>query len=353
MISILHIGNGNEKHLGARFYGVERKLQNGLVRAGYNAIFFSDRDVKRTSGVCGTNWRGAENCNKKLLEIVRNFRPEMLLLGHANIITNETLVQIRDLIPSIKIAQYNVDALFRVENVQAIENRIPYVDTTFLTTAGAEAEKYGKYVYYIPNPIDPAIETHKCFEGENQYDVFFACRAASTKGAHDTTDRLIIPRFLQENAPNLSYNFHGFDGKSELFGAEFYTQLGKCAMGLNISQKQTTRGELTHATPAQKYLYSSDRIAQYLGCGLLVFCETGFALEQIFPPNEMMIYFENKEELAEKLIFYSKNHELRRQIACAGWQYAHTYFNNQLIVQFMVETTMQQTFSHDYEWLKF
>jgi hypothetical protein len=353
MISILHIGNGNEKHLGARFYGVERKLQNGLIKAGHNSLFFSDRDVKRTSGLFGTNWRGLENCNKKLLSVVRNFCPEMILLGHANIITNQTLLQIRELIPNIKIAQYNVDALFRVENVQAIENRIPYIDSTFLTTAGAEAKKYGKYVYYIPNPIDPAIETHKCFEADNEYDVFFACRAASTKGAHDTTDRLIIPKFLQQNASELRYNFHGFDGKPELFGAEFYAELSKCAMGLNISQKQTTRGELQYATPAQKYLYSSDRIAQYLGCGLLVFCETGFGLEKIFTPDEMMIYFSDKQELAEKLKFYSKNHELRRQIAKAGWQYAHTHFNNQLIASFIVEATMQQPFSHDYEWLKF
>lgn len=351
MMNILHVGNGNEKHLGARYYGVERKLQNGLVRAGYNALFFSDRDVKRTSGIFGTNWRGAENCNVKLLQVARNFQPQMLLLGHANIITNATLQQVRELIPSVRIAQYNVDAMFRVENVAAIEARVPYVDISFFTTAGEAITKY-KNAHYIPNPVDSAIETQQSFAGEAQYDVFFACRAASTKGAHETTNRLIIPNFLQTAAPELRYNFHGFNGRDELFGADFYAELGKCAMGLNISQKQTTRGELTYATPAQKYLYSSDRIAQYLGCGLLVFCERGYALERIFAEDEMMIFYENAEELAQKLRFYAANTAMRQKIAKAGWEYAHTHHSNELIARFMVEATMQHNLTYEYDWLK-
>ncbi len=356
MIKILHIGNGNEKHLGARYYGIERKLQNGLVRSGFNSLFFSDRDVKRTSGLFGTNWRGAKNCNKKLLEVVRNFRPQILLLGHANIITNDTLEQVRAIIPTIKIAQYNVDALFRLENISAIKNRISHIDATFLTTHGVEAQKYATQlnkVFYIPNPVDCAIETHQSFNAATKYDVFFACRAASTKGAHETTNRLIIPHFLQTNAPELRYNFHGFNGRDELFGADFYDQLSKSAMGLNISQKQTTRGELTQATAAQKYLYSSDRIAQYLGCGLLVFSERGFALEDFFAEDKHMILFESAEELKDKLQFYAQNDELRRKIAQAGWQFAHQNCSNKLIANFIVEATMQMDFSEDYYWLRF
>ena len=130
---ILHIGNGNEKHAGLRYYDVGRKLQHGLIRNHHNALFFSDRDAARAYGMFGTKWRGEEAANLQILDIVKNFQPEMILLGHADIITNDTLANIRLLQPHVRIAQFNVDPVFRSENDAAIKARLPYVDTTFIT----------------------------------------------------------------------------------------------------------------------------------------------------------------------------------------------------------------------------
>jgi hypothetical protein len=353
MFKVLHIGNGNEKHLGARYYSIERKIHNGLVRSGYDALFFSDRDVKRTSGLCGTNFYGAERCNQKLLKLIDNFKPNIILLGHANIIKNQTLEIIQAKYPQTKIAGYNVDALFRVENIAAIEERQPYLCASFFTTAGDAIKKYNNS-FFIPNPTDSSIEKYRCFEQNSyEYDVFFACRAATTKGNHEATDRLIIPNYLKNNVPELRYNFHGFAGKAELFGHQFYSELTKCWGGLNLSQKQTTRGELQFANDAQKYLYSSDRIAQYLGCGLLTFSEVGFALEQLYEADEHMVFFASYEELADKLRFYAKNPAICRRIAMNGWQLAHEQLNSTIVAQYMIENIMEQPHSHNYYWHKF
>jgi hypothetical protein len=351
MVSILHIGNGNEKHLGARAYDVGRKLQHGFIRGEHNALFFSDRDTKRTSGLAGTRLYGAKRCNQKLLQVVDRFRPDMILLGHATIITNETLAEIRHRHPAVRIAEYNVDALFRAENVAYLHTRLPYIDILFSTTDGEALRPFGN-AYFIPNPTDAALETHRNFAHASlPYDVFFACRAATTKGAHDTTDRLIIPRYLHEHAPELRTSFHGFAGTAELFGARFYETLGTCAIGLNISQKQTTRGELRFATDAEKYRYSSDRISQYLGCGLLVCTERGFALETLFAEDKEMVFFSDRQELRDKLRYYVHHSDVRQTIAQRGWVKAHTHFNNLLVARYMIERTFERPLSQHYAWL--
>jgi Glycosyl transferases group 1 len=353
-LRILHVGNGNEKHRGQRFYDVGRKLQHGLIRAGHNALFFSDRDTARTSGVCGTKYRGAERCNAKLLEVARHFKPEMLLLGHADIITNETLAQLRINHPALRIAQFNVDPLFRPENDAAIRARLPYVDTSFITTGGEVLRRYDTAqhrAFYIPNPIDPALETHRMHaHTSTPYDVFYAVRATTTTGSQEGNDRLTIPRYLRDSMPDLRCHFHGFDGVPELFGAAFYEAIGQCWAGLNLSHKCTTKGERIEATPQEKHLYSSDRLSQYLGCGLLTFSERGFGQERLFSEEEM-VFFASKEELAEKLDYYRTHPELRQRIAENGWRKAHSQLNTTLVAHYIVEEAMQWPHSSAYYWV--
>ena len=352
-LRILHVGNGNEKHRGQRFYDVGRKLQHGLIRAGHNALFFSDRDVARSSGTAGTKWRGAERCNERLVEVARHFQPQMLLLGHADIITNETLAALRTAKPDLRIAQFNVDPLFRPENDAAIRARIPYLDASFITTGGSILKRYTTPQHeaaYIPNPIDPALETHRVFEhASTPYDLFYAVRATTTTGSQEGNDRLLIPRYVRDQLPELRCHFHGFDGAPELFGAAFYHAIGACTMGLNLSHKTTTKGTLIVASEEEKTLYSSDRLSQYLGCGLLTFTERGFAQERLFSEEEM-VFFSSYEELAEKLRFYLTHPEARQRIARHGWLKAHTRMNATLIASYMVEVTMQLPRSHAYSW---
>ncbi len=352
-LRILHVGNGNEKHRGRRFYDVGRKLQHGLIRAGHNALFFSDRDTARSSGLLGTKWRGDAHCNDRLLEVARYFKPHMLLLGHADIITNDTLRALGDEHPALRLAQFNVDPLFRPENDAAIRTRIPFVDASFITTGGKVLERYATAThaaFYIPNPIDPALETARAFEHERTpYDLFYAVRATTTTGSQEGNDRLLIPRYLRAQLPELRCSFHGFDRVPELFGAAFYEAVGQCTMGLNLSHKSTTKGEVIVATEEEKILYSSDRLAQYLGCGLLTFTESGFAQETLFTQEEM-VFFSTYEELADKLRFYLAHPGQRQKIAHNGWMKAHTKLNATLVASYIVDRTMGWPLSAHYCW---
>ncbi len=353
MARILHVGNGNEKHRGRRFYDVGRKLQHGLVRCDHNALFFSDRDVLRHAGWLGTRLGGAQRCNDQLIQVAHNFRPDMLLLGHADIITNNTLQILKSEHPALRIAQFNVDPVFRPENDAAIRARLPHVDASFITTGGSVLQRYATpqaVAAYIPNPVDAALETHRCHEqAQTEYDVFYAVRAMTTTGSQEENDRLRLPRYVREQVEGLRPHFFGFDGADELFGAAYYDAIGRCAMGLNLSHKQTTKGAVIQATEEERYLYTSDRLSQYVGCGLLCFSERGFAMEQFFTEEEM-VFFADKEELADKLRYYKQHSDARMRIAAAGWHKAHTQMSAAQVAQFIVEVTMGGQAQSDYGW---
>ena len=339
---ILHIGNGNGKHHGKRCYDVGRKLQQGLIRAGHNVLFFSDRDVSRASGLAGTRLYGTKRTNQQLLRVARHFQPDILLLGHADIIHNNTLEEIRQYLPDIRCAQYNVDPLFRPDNDAAIRARLAHMHASFITTGGEVLSRYttpaGHKAWYIPNPVDPSIEHIRAFEEASQpYDIFYAVRAATMRGDSSHNDRIRLPRLLRSNIAELRCAYYGFDHAPELFGAAYYQHMSRASMGLNLSHKVTTKGEVRHASDEERFLYASDRLAQYLGSGLLVFTERGFALETQFSEEEM-VFFADDDELIEQVRYYLHHPQARQAIARAGWQKAHDMMHATTIAQFMVAT---------------
>ena len=103
-LKILHVTNFNERHNGRLFYNTGRRINNGFIRLGHTVQTLSDRDVisreRKISDISG-----AKSLNKKFIEIVGNFKPDLIVLGHADLISNETLDKIKNFYPSIKICQ--------------------------------------------------------------------------------------------------------------------------------------------------------------------------------------------------------------------------------------------------------
>lgn len=69
-----------------------------------------------------------------------DFRPDAIILGHADIITAETLLKIRDKVPGVKILQWNVDCSTRTptgarHNIGNIKSKLDAVDFSLITTA--------------------------------------------------------------------------------------------------------------------------------------------------------------------------------------------------------------------------
>lgn len=321
IMKVLYIGSAQGFGNADRFYLIPQKLINGFVRAGHNVYVFNDRDYARASNIFGSRKFGVGKMNAKALEIVRDFRPDLVVLGHCESLHNDTLEDMRALNPDIKIVYRNVDPLSDAGNAEDIENRAGIVDGIFITTAGdviRQFEKGRTIVRHMPNPIDPSIETGRAFEGEAPIDVFFAGRFLRHAGFDHREETL---RHLVDTLPDARFDIYG-GGMNDrlLFGHEYITKVSQAKIGLCLNKTY------------DYYLYASDRIAQYLGNGLLVAIHKDTGFGDVFAEDEMIL-FENDDDLAQKVKWYLANDDARREAARKSWEKAHRIYNSQKVAE--------------------
>ncbi len=347
---ILHVGNGNQVHRGERYYDQTRKITNGLIRNGHDVFFISDRDVSRHANPFGSRKLGVGSTNRYFLDVCRHYMPEMVVLGHADIISNESIRKAQQLLPRTRWAQWNVDAVFNPHTVNQINHKAPLMHANFITTAGPALKRFshpGSVACYIPNIADASIEHTRSFERTDQpNDVFWALRG--TRGSYPGDPRIEIPLYLEKH-PAIRIDYRGMQGKPMLFNASYFEAVANCKMGINISSTRA-RGQPEDAPAEEIYLYSSDRLSHYMGCGLLVFTTQENRFQDMFREDEELVFFASKEELVEKILHYKANDAERRRIAENGWRKYHRCFNERLVTKYMVETTMGLPPSEAYAW---
>lgn len=333
---IVLAGNYNEKRAGANFYATVRKLTNGFVRNGHLVIPFSDRDVAREQGRFGVGRAGERHVNRRLLELCENFRPDLLLLFHADKIENEAVRAARALLPSLRVAVINLDPIFLEENPPRIHRFAEVVDVTFLTTAGERLREFATPTHrlaFIPNPADRSIETLECFSRDDQpFD--FLC----TIGTERTTPwRGQIMREIAGRVPEARYAFYGLAERRYVYGHAYFEAIASSRMGLNLNRAE------------DHYLYSSDRFAQYAGNGLLVFVARSTGYDQIFSDEEF-VFYRDLDELSERLRYFLKNDGERQRVARNGHARYHALFSERLVARFVEEVTFDRALSEGYAW---
>ncbi len=217
---VLLVGNVFGRELGNDYYMVMPKLLHGFIRLGCNLLVFNDREVARGSTPFLSSGPGRRAANRKLIETARNFRPDLLLLGHCEPIENATLEILRQENPGLRIAFRNVDTLTDSANRERLLRRADSVDAIFVTAAapihGVPPGHRAK-VYFMPNPVDPAIDIGRSFERSDQdYDLFFAV------GTSDGSDeRLQFLLQALQRLPALKADVRGLPGRAPRRGAAF------------------------------------------------------------------------------------------------------------------------------------
>jgi hypothetical protein len=239
-MKILHVSHQQLKYLGARNYFLPVRINNGFIRNNHEIYWFSDRDVARCSNIFLTRNMGVGASNRKLLEVCRNFAPDVIALCSADVILPETLVEARRILPNVAIFQYYIDPLFLESNFRNVRSKADVVDWTFATTAGPVLSRIAgsrSKVAFIPNPVDPSIDTQRCHERTDQpYDVFFAGHNLS-KWLNPDDLRGQARHLIHERIPEAKCAFYGERPSEYLFGAAFMHALGQAKIGLNFSQR--------------------------------------------------------------------------------------------------------------------
>ena len=346
---VLLVGNAGERYFGDRFYIVERKLANGFTRNGHLLHFFSDRDVARNGTLFRSSRAGRGVANARFLEVVQKFRPELIVITHSSLISTANLGEAKRLASGLRLAQVCVDPLFRAVNVDFLKDRARVVDATFVTTAGAALAQFSSATNvssYIPNPIDASIETARGFErGDQAFDVFFAANAGG-----DRLDdwRRTTPRLIADSG-TVAVDYHGFDGRPPLFGAEYFRKLEDSRMGLNINSDRAESAR-SRAPADQLYLYNSDRISHLMGSGLLTLSFRVNQLMELFEEDKEMAFADSPEEMRDAALRFKRDDGRRRRIAEAGWRKSHAHLNERLVARYIEEITFRRPLSQDYIW---
>ena len=305
---------------------------------------FSDRDLVSYYRKV-TDIDGSRKLNKKFIEVISNYVPDIIIFGHADLIKRETIKFIRDNYPEIKMCQWFLDRMDSewIKNLKRFKDKYDLMDANFCTSDPKHLKlKRIKPIYYLPNPVDFSFEKLKNYENKFlNKDVFFAMshgvhRGVLKKGKYDLRENFIDQ--LRRLTPNIKYDLYGMKDNKPIWEDNFINKISQSKMGLNLSQGKPT-----------KY-YSSDRFAQLIGNGLLVFVDEKTKFQDFFNKDEIVTY-KNVKDLANKIEKFSINNKLRIKIAKKGRDKYFKYFNSSIIAKYIIERTFAFTKSN-YYWEK-
>ncbi len=332
-LKIIHCANFNESKNGAVYYAIDNKLSNGFIRNGHFVYNFSYREIARNSTIFKSKKFGIKNVNNNLIKTIQNIKPDLLLLGHSELISYTTLVQIKNDFPNLKIAMWWVDPLI---NIAHIKHRLKILDALFATTSINELSKiftnsHTCNFYYMPNMCDDSIDSYKSFESKNtKYDLVFL-------GRHDNERKEFLDN-LKTKFKDLKVGLFGNTKKSIVLGKKYFDILTDTKIGLNLSRFNNIE------------LYSSDRIIHLLANGVFTLSPRIPKLETLFNKNEI-VYFDDFNDFKDKVYYYLKEDSKRMEIAKNGYKKAHTSYNSTRISAFMLEAIYENKLNKTYEWI--
>ena len=336
-LKIINLYNQGQK-LNHRLYNISlgKKFTNGFIRNNHDVLEISDRDFIKNNKTFNLI-PSRINFQKYLLETFKNYNPDLLFFGHTKNIDLNTIDELKSYNKNLIISQWNEDPVmpslnYSKQNISNINLYSNFVDHNFITTHPSiiknKVNSNNFHFFFVP--VDKNIECFDVFNMNPKKDLFYAMshgvnRAVLKDGIED--NRVKFLDNLIRKIPEIKYDFYGFSNKQPIWGNEFNNALINSKMGLNLSRGKPT-----------KY-YSSNRIASVMGNGLLTFIDKKVELDDFFNSNEM-IFYNNIDELSDKIKFYSANENIRRKIAQNGKKKYFKLFNETKITKFFIDVSI-------------
>ena len=346
-LRILHITNFNERLDGRLFFNTGRRINNGFIRLGHSVLGFSDRDIQKYYKSF-KDLKGAKTLNDKLKKTCYNYKPDLIMLGHADLISADQIAELKEDYPNARFGQWFLDPLNRKgpdyeRNKKRILDKFKVVDSTFLTTSPDVLSFLDKEKsFYIPNPSDKSFEILNNFNKSCNVDVFFALSHGVHRGVlkiGKIDDRVIFIKKLKDITPNVKFDLYGLDKVQPIWADHYFKTISNAKMGLNLSRGQ-----------AIKY-YSSDRITQIVGNGLVCLIDEKTQYRNFFNDKEM-VFYKNLNDLSEKILKLSNDDKTRKLIARKGKEKYMKYFNSNLVAQFIINKSFGINNKNKYLWSK-
>ena len=143
---------------------------------------------------------------------------------------------------------------------------------------------------------------------------------------NSSNERKFFINTLMNKYPNLNYNILGVSNHEPKWNYDFYDELSKCKIALNLS-----RGKPLKYT-------SSNRIASLIGNGIYTFIDKKTKFEDYFDENEMGFY-SNSDDLGKKIEKLLSNPRQINKYAKNGKKRYFDLLNNKRITNQIIEKT--------------
>jgi len=337
-IKIINLYNQGQK-LNHRLFNISlgKKFTNGFTRNGHDVLEISDRDFIKNSKIFNLLKDSRVNFQNYLIETCKNYNPDLLFFGHTRNIELSTINELKTLNKNLIISQWNEDPVmpslsYSKKNISNIRLYAGSVDHNFITTDPSVLKKKinldNFHFFFVP--VDKNIERFNVFKMNPKKDLFYAMshgvnRAVLKEGVED--NRVEFLDKLVKKISKIKYDFYGFANKQPIWGNNFNNALINSKMALNLSRGKPT-----------KY-YSSNRIASVIGNGLLTFIDNKVQMSDFFNKNEI-IFYNDINDLSDKIKFYSANDKLRKKIAENGKKKYFKLFNEINVAKYLVDTSL-------------
>ena len=336
-LKIINLYNQGQK-INHRLFNISlgKKFTNGFIRNNHDVLEISDRDFLKNNKTFNLI-PNRINFQRYLIETCKNYNPDLLFFGHTKNIDLNTIDEIKSYNKNLIISQWNEDPVmpsleYSKQNISNINLYSNFVDHNFITTHPSiiKNKVNSKNLHFFFVPVDKNIERFDVFKMNPKKDLFYAMshgvnRAILKVGIEDNRVKFLDK--LVKKIPDIKYDFYGFSNKQPIWGNDFNKNIINSKMGLNLSRGRPT-----------KY-YSSNRIASVVGNGLLTFIDKRVHMSDFFNNNEI-IFYDNINDLSDKIKFYSLNDKLRKKIAENGKKKYFQLFNEKKITKYLVDKSL-------------
>ena len=342
-LKILHIGNFDEKN-NLRLFNISiaSKLSTGFIRSEQDVVNFDYRDFNNKLFLKNKNI-----LNDKVDKICENYKPNLILLGHNNILDSNTIEKIKSKCNS-KFALWYEDHLIKggpnaENNLSLIEKNQDLIDQYFVTTHPNPIKTRipKNKMNFMPIPADKNIENLEIYNLNNRYkDLFFALSHGVNFGKLKKTnidDREIFLNKLIEKNKKFTFNILGYANEQPKWNYQYYKEIAKCKMALNLSRGKPMR------------YYSSNRIASLVANGIMTFIDEKVGYSHFFNSDEMGFY-KNVDDLLNQMDKLCGNINKINKISHNGKKRYFSIFNNLIISDYIISKTFGVKNKFKYVW---
>ena len=340
-LRVLHISTFGER-LNHRIFNlsISNKISKGLIRNNYDVINFDYRDYSKKKIFLNS-------IDDKVISIIKNYRPHLVICGHNNTLNRKTLIEIKKNYNSKVIIWYE-DALAPggpdyKNSIKLLEKNRDLIDKYFVTThpSAIKTTIDKKKLNFMPVPVDINIESEKFYNLKKTKDLFFALSHGVNfgklkKGISDDRSKF-IEQLIKEADGLVNFNILGLYKEEPKWNFDLNNEIMKSKIALNLSR----------GLPA-KY-YSSNRIATLMGNGCLTAIDEKVQYDHFFNKNEILVY-KNPKDLIKKIIKIKDNPKLIKKISKNGRKKYFRIFSNVIISQFLIDKTFGFKNKYKYIW---